>query len=192
MEISFFLSIPFYLAKMPKKCYIVKKGGMVMDTSISLFRKRHIPQECLPLNKDKVLYLDDSILITQWNTIHPRKDFASGTSVFDFKNHWKITRVAKEDGSLYHWYCDIMKMEINKETNTYVMVDLLVDVVIEADNSVHVLDLDEVADAYEQGLITSEELTLALRSADRLLRLIRDDASEGGFSKYLTMIEKYI
>lgn len=162
-----------------------------MGANLQLFRKRHIPEECIPLKNDKILHLDDASLVTSWNVLKPRSDFASGTSLFDFEKHWKITRVAKADGSLYHWYCDIMNVHISedKETNTatYLMEDLLIDIVIEPDGSVHVLDLDEAAEAFEKGLITGADLTLALNAADALLRIIRS----GEFEEYQKIVESY-
>ena len=163
-----------------------------MNTDLKLYRKRHIPEECVLLKNDRILHLDNTSLVTAWNVLKPRSDFASGISLFDFDKHWKITRVAKADGSLYHWYCDIMKMHIseNAETNTmtYLMEDLLIDIVIEADGSVHVLDLDEAADAFERGLISSSDLTLALNAADTLLRIIRN----GEFAEYQKIVESYL
>ena len=162
-----------------------------MNTDVQLFRKRHIPEECVPLKKDRILHLDNSRLVTAWNVLKPRPDFASGISLFDFEKHWKITRVAKADGSLYHWYCDIMVMHISKNTEgniaSCLMEDLLIDIVVEPDGSVHVLDLDEAAEAFEKGLITGSDLTLALNAADALLRVIRN----GDFKEYQNLIETY-
>lgn len=163
-----------------------------MNTELRLFRKRHIPEECVPLKNDKVLFWDKSRLVTSWNVLKPRSDFASGISLFDFEKHWKITRVAKADGSLYHWYCDIMNVHFSEDytagTTTCVMEDLLIDIVIEGDGSVHVLDLDEAADAFEKGLISASDLTLALNAADTLLRIIRN----GEFAEYQKIVEEYI
>lgn len=161
-----------------------------MNTSIRLFRKRHIPEECFELKKDRILFADKDCLVTSWDAIKPRDDFASGISLFLFDKKWKITRVAKKDGSLYHWYCDIMNVHISEdaEATTYLMEDLLIDIVIEADGSVHVLDLDEAAEAFTKGLITGEDLTMALNAADALLRVIREDK----FKEYQTIIEGYL
>ena len=162
-----------------------------MNTNLQLFRKRHIPEECVPLKNDTVLFWDDSRMVTSWNVLKPRSDFASGISLFDFEKHWKITRVAKADGSLYHWYCDIMRVHISEDkeanTTTCLMEDLLIDIVIEPDSSVHVLDLDEAAEAFEKGLITGTDLTLALHAADTLLRIIRT----GEFAEYQKIVETY-
>ncbi len=162
-----------------------------MNTSVKLFRKRHIPEECILLKDDIVLFSDASRLVTKWNVLKSRKDFASGISLFDFEKHWKITRVAKADGSLHHWYCDIMKMHIvqddTENITSYTMEDLLIDVVIEPDGSVHTLDLDEAAEAFEKSLISAEDLILALRAADELLRVIRNNE----FSSYQKLIENY-
>lgn len=163
-----------------------------MNTNLQLFRKRHIPEECVPLKNDTVLFWDDSRMVTSWNVLKPRSDFASGISLFDFEKHWKITRVAKADGSLYHWYCDIMRVHISEDkesnTTTCLMEDLLIDIVIEPDGSVHVLDLDEAAEAFEKGLITGADLTMALNAADTLLRIIRN----GEFAEYQKIVEQYI
>ncbi len=163
-----------------------------MNTNLQLFRKRHIPEECIPLKNDTILFWDDSRLVTAWNVLKPRSDFASGISLFDFEKHWKITRVAKADGSLYHWYCDIMKVHISEDkeanTSTYLMEDLLIDIVVEPDGSVHVLDLDEAAEAFERGLISGSDLTLALNAADALLRIIRN----GEFKEYQKIVEEYV
>ncbi len=162
-----------------------------MNTSIQLYRKRHIPQECILLNGDKILYLDDTRLITRWDTINPRTDFASGISVYDFAQHRKITKLLRADGSLLYWYCDIMKMHIShdsqKHVSSYTMEDLLIDVILYPDGSTRVLDLNEAADAFDAGLITAADLTLALRSADELLNLIRT----GGFATYQELLDNY-
>ena len=163
-----------------------------MNSNLKLYRRRHIPEECVLLKNDRILHLDDSSLVTSWNVLKPRSDFASGISFFDFEKHWKITRVAKADGSLYHWYCDIMNMHISKDptdnSDIYLMEDLLIDIVMEADGSVHVLDLDEAADAFERGLISSSDLTVALNAADTLLRIIRN----GDFAEYQKIVESYL
>ena len=163
-----------------------------MDTKVKLYRRRHIPQEFFILNKDRVLYLDDQYLITRWETLHSRQDFSSGISIHDFKNNWKITRMARPDGSLFQWYCDIVKFEINRETSTYTIEDLLADVIIDADGTVNVVDLDEAADAFEQGLISAEDLTLSLRSTNHLLQLIRGRIPGHSFEDYRRMIEQYL
>lgn len=158
-----------------------------MNTSIQLYRRRHIPQECILLKEDRILSLDDARLVTGWNALNPRSDFASGISVYDFAKHWKITRLLRADGSFLYWYCDIMKMNIEKESSTYIMEDLLIDIILYPDGSTRVLDLNEAADAFDRGLITAADLSLALRSADELLRLIRS----GGFAAYQTLLESY-
>lgn len=42
-------------------------------TSPILYRKRLIPNECILLKDDILLYRDEEILITKWNTIRPKK-----------------------------------------------------------------------------------------------------------------------
>ena len=40
-----------------------------------LYRKRLIPQECVLLADDIILFQDSQKLITKWHTLHPKKIF---------------------------------------------------------------------------------------------------------------------
>lgn len=158
-----------------------------MDSSdILLYRRRFIPDELKLLTDDKILYLDDNLIITSWNTLKPRSDFASGISAYYRKEGFKISRHYGADGSFTRWYCDIITE--SKEDNTIVFSDLLIDVVIFPDGTVRVVDLDEAAEALEQGLITTEMLTQALRSTDKLLTYIH----QGKFSELTKCMSDYI
>lgn len=158
-----------------------------MNQTIKLYRKRHIPDEFVFLDKDEILLQTESRLITRWKTLKPRSDFASGISVFDFEKHWKITKIMRSDGSLHQWYCDICKLGETKEPSTIIMEDLLIDVIIDEYGQVDVVDLDEAAEAFEKNMISVTDLTTALYAADELLRLIR----HGGFSEYQSLINSF-
>lgn len=154
--------------------------------NILLYRKRFIPNEIKPLGDDKILHFDDNIIITSWTTLKPRSDFASGISVYYRKEGFKISRHYGADGAFTRWYCDIISE--SKTENGLIFSDLLIDVVIFPDGTVRVVDLDEAADALEQGLITAELLTSALRSTDKLLTCIH----QGRFSELTECMAKYI
>ena len=117
----------------------------------NIYRKRLIPNECIPLKNDIILYGDDSILITKWNTLKPRSDFHHGYSCYYLKEGCKVSRFYKEDGSLLYWYCDIITHTVENE-NDLIITDLLADVIVYPDGFVQVLDLDELCDAKEKGL----------------------------------------
>lgn len=142
---------------------------------IRLYRKRLIPAECIELKDDEILRMDDNIIVTRWKSLKKRDDFAAGLSCYFLKKGIKVSKVLKEDGSLYHWYCDIIKTDYSAEEQSYVFTDLLADVVIKPDGKVQVVDLDELAIADEQGLITREELRLSLVQLNDLLGLIYSD-----------------
>lgn len=156
------------------------------DSAIRLYRKRFIPDELKLLADDKILHVDDDLIITSWNTLKPRSDFASGISVYYRKEGFKISRHYGADGTFTRWYCDIVA-----ETQTadgLIFSDLLIDVVIFPDGTVRVVDLDEAADALEQKLITSDMLMQALRSTDKLLSYIH----RGKFSELTECMADYI
>lgn len=141
-----------------------------MCSDVKLYRKRYIPNEKKPLDGDVIHHFDENIVITSWDSFRPRKDLAHGLSVYYRKEGYKISRIYGEDDSFSRWYCDIICEDV--QGNEITFCDLLIDVVIFPDGSVRIVDLDEAADAADQGLISSEQLNYALRAADNLLRTI--------------------
>ncbi|MBP5385477.1 MAG: DUF402 domain-containing protein [Lachnospiraceae bacterium] len=137
-----------------------------------LYRKRIIPEECILLKDDVILYQDSDIIVTRWNALKPRKDLHHGFSCYFLKDGFKISKFYCADNSLLYWYCDIISHTYNAETDTYVFTDLLADVIIFPDGSVRVVDLDEIADALASGAITSEQAQEALHKLSKLLSVI--------------------
>lgn len=136
------------------------------------YRKRLIPSECVPLKNDQLIYQDDNIFLTKWQVLKPKAHLACGASCYLLKEGWKVSRFIDHDGNLLYWYCDIIDTEYDPKTNTYVFVDLLADVLIYPDGRIHVVDLDEVADALDQNLITTEQMKSCMRKLNALLTLI--------------------
>ena len=162
-----------------------------MSQTIHLYRKRFIPNELISLHKDEVIYANEELILTRWDTLKPRADFSHGISAYFLKKNCKVTKVLNADNELVYWYCDIMQMIDGPQTTdnerSLVMEDLLIDVLVYPDGSVRVLDLDEAAEATEQGLITVEMLCRSMRAANNLL----NDIYAGKFQEYQREIEKY-
>ena len=55
-------------------------NGMEEKRIPNLYRKRIIPDECIPLVDDTILYFDDRVIVTAWNALHPKKDLHHGYS----------------------------------------------------------------------------------------------------------------
>lgn len=152
-----------------------------------LYRKRLIPEECVLLKDDRLLYRDERIIVTAWNTLKPRKDLHHGRSCYYLQEGIKVSRFYDENGSLLYWYCDIVDYDYNAKTDTYVITDLLADVIIYPDGFVKVVDIDELATAKEAGLLTDALLKKALLTLNHLLQVIYD----GEFEKLQEPLEKY-
>ena len=157
-----------------------------MYSDIKLYRKRFIPAETKPLKDDKILYFDENLIITSWECFNPRPDFATGISAFYRKEGFKISKHFSMDGSFTRWYCDIISESSNG--NEITLSDLLIDVIIYPDGTVKVVDLDEAADAVEQGFMTKELLVQALRITNNLLNYIY----QGKLEELTHCIMKYI
>lgn len=154
---------------------------------LKLYRKRIIPEECILLENDEVLHIDSEVIVTKWNTLHPKKTLHHGYSCYFLERGFKVSKFYDHDGNLISWYCDIITHTYDQETNTYIFTDLLVDVIVYPDGFVRVVDLDELADAQRDGLITTEDMQKALRRTDKLLSLIY----KGAFDKLQKYIEDY-
>lgn len=153
-----------------------------------LYRKRLIPEECILLKDDRILVRDDDKIITGWHTIKPRKDLHHGYSCYYLQEGFKVSKFYREDGSLLYWYCDIVSYEHEADTDTYIVTDLLADVIVYPDDFVKVVDIDELVTALDEKLITEETLKTSLMNLNRLLEIIY----AGEFSRLQEPIERVI
>ena len=140
-----------------------------------LYRQRLIPAECILLEDDIIVAQDDEVLITKWNTINPKREFSHGCSCYFFKEGIKVSKMYRADGSLLHWYCDIVDYSFDEKEESLTVVDLLADVIISPEGRMKVVDLDELAEALERDLITKEQMTTCLRNLNHLLTLVYRD-----------------
>lgn len=144
-------------------------------TISTLYRRRLIPPECILLKDDVILEQNDEFIITKWNTLRPKAEFTHGCSCYFLKEGIKVSKMFREDGSLVYWYCDIVDYSYNEKDASLTVTDLLADVILYPDGHMKVVDLDELAEAMERGLITKEQMTACLRSLHHLLSMIYRD-----------------
>jgi len=85
---------------------------------------------------------------------------------------YKVGRFYDINGNYLYWYCDIIETEYDRGTDTYTINDLLPDIKIYPDGRAIVLDADELAQAMEEGLVSCEQATRALKTLDGLLRML--------------------
>lgn len=142
-----------------------------MPTPI-LYRKRIIPDECVLLKDDKILHRDEQIIVTGWNSLKPRKDLHHGYSCYFLKEGYKVSKFYREDNSLLYWYCDIVEYDYHPDTDTYIVTDLLADVIIYPDGFVKVVDIDELVTALNEKLISEDTLKKSLLNLNSLLEII--------------------
>lgn len=143
------------------------------NLNLKLYRRRHIPNELTHLKDDRILQYDPGkLLITEWKTLKPRRDFARGVSAFFLDRGIKVSKLLDHEGNLSRWYCDIGMFHL--EDNCLTFEDLLFDVVVNRDGSYQVLDIGEAAEAYRLQLITENQLLYAMEVLDSLLALIHN------------------
>ena len=137
-----------------------------------LYRKRFIPNEMIYLKDDKILYQSNSLIITTWDTLKPRKDISSGISAYFMEEGYKVSKIFNADGGVVYWYCDIINTKKDIDKNTIVFEDLLIDVLVYENGFVKVVDSAELADALDAHLISAATVSQALRSLNSLLSII--------------------
>ena len=150
-----------------------------------LFRRRFIPDENIELKDDIILALEPNLIITSWNVLKPRRDISRGVSAYFIDKGIKVSKVFDNAGQMVYWYCDIIETHYDEKENTYTFNDLLIDVVVYPDGQVEVLDMDEFADAMEQGILSVGTIAHAMRATDDLLHTIY----AGEFEKYTHYID---
>jgi uncharacterized protein len=138
----------------------------------TILRKRYIPNEIIDITGDELLYRDQELLVTRWKAIRPRPDISGGVSYSFLKEGYKISRFYDNGGNFIYWYCDIIDVEYDNNTDTYKLLDLLLDVKLLEDGTLMVLDADELAEALEKGLVTKEQACRALRIMNKILKMI--------------------
>jgi len=151
-----------------------------------LFRKRFIPYETVYLKDDEVLACEDDIIITKWNTLKPRNDISRGVSCYFTQDGFKISKMYNAKNELVYWYCDIIDTEKHEEAGetAYVFSDLLVDIIIYANGNMKIVDIEELAEAFEEKLINEDLLKKALIRLNNLLQII--------YSGNFPALKKYI
>ena len=153
-----------------------------------LYRRRLIPDECLHLKNDHIIHISKDIIVTKWNTIHPKAEFSHGISMYCLNEGWKISKFFTSENKLKYIYCDIIDTDYNSLKDEYIFTDLLADVIIENSGFVKVVDLDELADACSNELISTSLLTASLHRLNNLLSIIYD----GSFKDYIYKLESNI
>ena len=150
-----------------------------------LFRRRFIPDKNIELKDDMILALEPNLIITSWNVLKPRRDISRGVSAYFIDKGIKVSKVFDNAGQMVYWYCDIIETHYDEKENIYTFNDLLIDVVVYPDGQVEVLDMDEFADAMEQGILSVGTIAHAMRATDDLLHTIY----AGEFEKYTHYID---
>lgn len=142
----------------------------------ALYRKRLIPEECILLRDDRILLQNDEMIVTAWQSLKPRKDLDHGYSCYYLNQGVKVSKFYRHDGSLLYWYCDIVDYAYQPETDSYVITDLLADVIVYPDGFVKVVDLDELVTALDASLLTEDLLKKSLLRLNTLLTCIYSGA----------------
>ncbi|MDL2248133.1 DUF402 domain-containing protein [Tyzzerella sp. OttesenSCG-928-J15] len=138
----------------------------------TLYRRRFIPDEIVELKNDEILHFSEEMIVTRWEVLKPRNDFASGISWYLPEKGFKVSKFFKASGQLHYIYCDIIACEFDRVKNTCIFNDLLVDVIIFNDGSVKVMDIGELTEALDMGLITLGQLKESLNKLDSLLDIV--------------------
>ena len=133
---------------------------------MKILRRRYIPDEVVDISNDLVVFLDENLIVTKWEPIRKRDDMGRGVSFTFIKEGYKISKIFDKEDNFKFYYCDIIHTDIIEDG--YQFNDLLVDLKIYPDGKIEVLDLEELDEALENGLITEEIKNEALEKLEKL------------------------
>ncbi len=88
--------------------------------------------------------------------------------------NYVITSMFRGDEIFQHYVDVTLKNEVSADGNA-VFYDLFLDVVVSEDGSCSVLDTDELEQAYDEGVVSSEEYELAKRTATEAMEFFADN-----------------
>ena len=83
---------------------------------------------------------------------------------------WCVTAIYNRNNEIVEWYFDITKKNGVDERDIPYFEDLYLDVIVAPDFSIHLIDEDELKEAFENGTITKEEYDLAYSTYERLVK----------------------
>lgn len=158
-----------------------------MKANPVLYRKRILPEECVLLKDDIIVYQDDDVIVTKWNALHPKKDLHHGYSCYYLNEGFKISKFYRADDSLMYYYCDIVDYDYEEGDNTLIVTDLLADVIIYPDGFVKVVDIDEMVTCLDAAKISIDQLKDSLTQLNKLLQIIYNDK----FDRLTEVINKH-
>ena len=158
-----------------------------MDKPI-LYRKRIIPDECIKLKDDAILYHDSSMIVTSWRAFSQKDYLSYGYSCYFIENGIKLSKFYKSDDTFSRWYFDIVSYQDGPIANSIMVVDLLADVIVYPDGLIKVVDLDELAEALSKNLITSRQMNECLNNLNKLLTKLY----AGKLPELIMPLEKHI
>ncbi|MCL2352487.1 MAG: DUF402 domain-containing protein [Firmicutes bacterium] len=153
-----------------------------MSPAPTLIRRRFIPDETITLH-DEVLRADGEVVLTRWKTLSPVHAFDGGRSCYFLNRGFKLSRFYRDGAPFDYIYCDLI--ETSAAPGGYVFTDLLIDVLVYDSGFVKILDVGEVCDALDRGLIGVDTAKKAMRLLDGLLGIIYS----GGFGELARMLE---
>jgi uncharacterized protein len=126
------------------------------------------PQREVDLTGDTLLYQDQELQVTAWIAPEHHPNQVKYALTFTLFNQ-AIQIHSKHDaqGQRLYWYCDLL--EVSQVAETWLLTDLILDVVVYPDYSTRVLDLAEMGEALEENGITPLQAAQALKLAEKVL-----------------------
>lgn len=118
--------------------------------------------------------IDENLLVER--PIPRATFFGEDTRIYYLRQYgWVVIENIKASDERLNWYIHIAEIFYDQSRDCWINKDLFTDVVIEKDLHHHrVLDLNELADALDIGLIGAEDVSLILKRTDKLLQVIKN------------------
>ena len=101
-------------------------------------------------------------------------DRYSWLEIYPKNKNYCITAMYDENGKISEWYFDVAR-QLGVENGVPFEDDLFLDVVVVPDGRIHLLDEDELKEAYENNIISKDEFDMAYEIANKMLNIKEKD-----------------
>lgn len=150
--------------------------------------KLYLDEDDYYVSVKKLVHVTDKFIINNGNTIAMDNGYYI-VEVIPKHENYAMRVFLNDKKEVIEHYIDIIKESgLDAEYNIPYFIDLYLDITVLYNGDIHVIDEDELQDAYNSSEITREEYNKVIELKDKLIREIKT-----GTNKYMNLdINKYL
>ncbi len=150
--------------------------------------KLYLDEEEQYISVKKLIHMTDKFIINNGTVVAMDNGYYIVEIIPKYENY-ALRIFLNDKKEVVEYYIDIIKESgLDEEYNIPYFIDLYLDITVLYNGDIHVIDENELQDAYNSGELTKEEYNNIIKLKDKLINEIKT-----GTNKYMNMdITKYL